>query len=267
MTTTEMKAKKPDKFVLYMKSVQDAIAEVDFLTRVYRQMRKKEPRVLREDFCGTAAVTCEWVQRGRDRRAYGIDLDKPTLQWGEKRHVSALGDMSSRVKLINGDVLDKHGFKADVVAALNFSYFIFKERQIMLQYAKGIRSSLAKDGLFVLDIFGGPDAQIEESEETDHGHFIYVWDQASYNPVNGHIKCHIHFKLPDGSMMRKAFTYDWRLWTLPEMTDLLKEAGFRSVDVYWEGTDPETGAGNGVYRHSQKGDDSVSWIAYIVAAK
>ena len=34
--------------------------------------------------------------------------------------------------------------------------------------------------------------------------------------------------------MNKAFTYDWRYWSLPELTELLKEAGFADAQVFWD---------------------------------
>lgn len=256
-----------DKYVLYQRSVQDAPVEVNFFDRVYRNLRGKEPLVLREDFCGTALVTCEWVKRGGERRSYGIDLHAPTLRWGRKHNMAPLGKAAARVNLICGNVLDGHPFKADMAVATNFSYFTFKDRPTMLRYARGIRRGLAPDGIFVLDIFGGPDAQIVQEEETNHGDFVYIWDQAYFNPVNSHIRCFIHFKLPKGRMMHRAFSYDWRLWSIPEMTDVLQEAGFRDVEIYWEGTQRSTGEGNGIFRRTTRGDDSAAWIAYIVAVK
>ena len=69
---------------------------------------------------------------------------------------------------------------------------------------------------------------------------LVIWDQKAYNPINGDMLCHIHFSFPDGSKIKKAFTYDWRLWTLPEIRELLLEAGFQRATVYWEGTNEET---------------------------
>jgi hypothetical protein len=46
---------------------------------------------------------------------------------------------------------------------------------------------------------------------------------------------------------------------------VLRDAGFREVTVFWEGTDRKSGEGNGVYRISTRGDSSPSWIAYIAA--
>ncbi|HLU47973.1 MAG TPA: class I SAM-dependent methyltransferase, partial [Planctomycetota bacterium] len=71
---------------------------------------------------------------------------------------------------------------------------------------------------------------------------------------------------PDGTRMRRAFSYEWRLWHLPEALDLLREAGFPNPVVYWEGTGKD-GKGNGIYRPSKVGDDATAWVAYIVAAK
>ena len=43
----------------------------------------------------------------------------------------------------------------------------------------------------------------------------------SPNPITHATTCHIHFKFPDGSKLKKAFTYEWRLWTAPEIRELL----------------------------------------------
>ncbi len=256
-----------DKFKLYQESVQDPASEVRLIQRVYRRMRGMDPRNLREDFCGTAILACEWVRRVPDGRAVGIDLDFPTLQYAKTHSVESLGKKARHVELIHGDVLHPPEFKPDVVAAFNFSYFVFKSRERLRTYCAKVHRSLARDGVFFLDLYGGPQAQEIMEEDTDHDGFTYVWDQASYNPITGETLCHIHFDFPDGSRMRKAFTYDWRLWTLPELRDLLSEVGFATVDAYWEGTDSETGGGNGIFRLSTKGDDAASWIAYVAAAK
>ena len=95
--------------------------------------------------------------------------------------------------------------------------------------------------MFFLDAFGGPDASDLTKEKTKIDGFTYIWEQAEFEPVTRRILCHIHFKFPDGSKIKRAFTYDWRLWTLPELRELLIEAGFARVRVYWEGDDGEGG--------------------------
>ena len=67
--------------------------------------------------------------------------------------------------------------------------------------------------------------------------------------------------------MDRAFDYYWRLWTLPEITEMLKVAGFSQVEVYWEGTDEESGEGDGVYTATDTGTADAGWVCYIVAEK
>jgi hypothetical protein len=81
------------------------------------------------------------------------------------------------------------------------------------------------------------------------------------------MRCHIHFKFPDGSRLKRAFSYEWRLWTLPELRDLLDEVGFSRTTVYWEGTDEETGEGNGIYEPAESGAADAGWICYLAAEK
>ena len=49
--------------------------------------------------------------------------------------------------------------------------------------------------------------------------------------------------------------------------DVLEEAGFSDVTVYWEGTDEENNEGNGIYEPSECGDADPGWVCYIVAVK
>jgi SAM-dependent methyltransferase len=272
------RTKRPQKHVLYQLSVQNPEFETGFIRRVYKSERGKDPLKLREDFCGTGILACEWVRRIPNGEAIGLDLHVPTLKWGEKENVSRLDGKADRVSLVKCDVLETNeyqfasgGSAPDIVAAFNFSYFVFKSRNVLLSYFRRVYESLDKDGLFFLDLYGGPEAQVEqeESREVDEEgyEFDYVWDQAKYNPITGEALCHIHFDFEDGTRMRRAFTYDWRLWSLPEVKDLLADAGFRRADVYWEGTDHSDGSGNGVFRKSLRGDDSQAWICYIVGVK
>ena len=77
---------------------------------------------------------------------------------------------------------------------------------------------------------------------------------------------HIHFTFPDDSRMDKAFSYTWRLWTLPEVQDLLLEAGFKRVTVYWQGFD-EDGEADGIFEPATEGDADAGWICYLSAEK
>ena len=55
------KADGADRYALYLDSVQEPSHEVSFFKRAFKKEFGREPVVLREDFCGTAAVCYEWV--------------------------------------------------------------------------------------------------------------------------------------------------------------------------------------------------------------
>ncbi|MBM3317732.1 MAG: class I SAM-dependent methyltransferase [Candidatus Eisenbacteria bacterium] len=260
-------ARRADRHALYESAVQNPPADVGFMQRTFRQHRGRPPRILREDFCGTAAMCAAWVKAHQRNRAWGIDLDERTLNWGIRRHLLPLGPPAARVTLIRQDVLAPVDFKSDVIAAFNFSYFAFKDRDTLRRYFSAARAALVRDGILYLDLFGGPESMDLREEQTELEGFTYVWDQAALNPITHEITCHIHFDFPDGSRLAHAFSYRWRLWQIPEVEDLLREAGFRRSMVYWEGTERKTGEGNGVYRPSRKGDNAPAFVCYLLGLK
>jgi SAM-dependent methyltransferase len=260
-------AKTADRHTLYEASVQDTSTDIAFIDRVFRKRHKRLPTTLREDFCGTGRLCADWVATRPERHAIGLDLHRPTMRWGEKRHIAALdASAQGRVKLQQGNVLDGIASRVDVTVAFNFSYCVFKQRAELLRYFKRVHHDLHEDGLFFLDIHGGTEVFEEMEETTAHKGFTYVWDQAPYDAITGLTKRYIHFRFPDGSQMQRAFSYDWRLWHLPEMREVLLDAGFRKVEVYWEGADAD-GTGDGKFKLRQRAENELSWIAYIVAVR
>jgi hypothetical protein len=261
-------ASQANRHHLYQESVQDTAAEIDFVEETWQKLRSRPAELLREDFCGSANTACEWIRRDPQHYAIGIDLDAEVLEWGRHNNLERLDDdQYDRITLLQENVLDTQPELADIVLAMNFSYYLFLERFDMLRYFRGVHASLLDDGIFFLDAYGGYDAPRELQEERECDGFTYIWDQESFNPIDSLMTCHIHFEFPDKSRMERAFTYHWRLWTLPEIRELLAEAGFTEVTVYWEGTDEDSNEGNGIYEPTQKGDADPGWVCYIVAEK
>ena len=259
------RARRADKFELYEKAVQEPEADIRLIERIFRNHYGRSPRRLREDFCGTAILACRWVEEHRDNRAWGIDLDSTTLRRGRDRNVAALTpEQSARVKLIEGNVLDVGHEKVDVTAAFNFSYFVFTTRADLREYFEKARATLVDEGILILDAYGGADAQRTGEERRPVGGFHYIWDQHEFDPIQNRVVNFIHFIFPDGSKLRRAFRYDWRLWSLPEIREVLVEAGFSTTEVYWEGTNHETGEGNDVFTRREHAPDDPAWVAYIV---
>lgn len=256
-----------DRHELYEASVQSVRDEVEFLESAFTELTGRKAVTMREDFCGTAAAACEWVRGRRRRQAVAVDIDPQVLAWGRERHVASLKPKErARVRLVEGDVRSAETGIVDIAVAFNFSWWTFKTRQDLLGYFRAVHDSLAEDGMFVLDIYGGSDAYDEQEEETDFGLFTYVWDQHAFDPVSARYICHIHFRFPDGSELPRAFSYDWRLWTLPETRELLAEAGFARSVVYWQGED-EDGEPSGEFSIVERGEADPAWIAYVAATK
>lgn len=261
-----------DKFDLYQQSVQHADHEVEFFDQAFKEEYKRKPRSLREDFCGTFAVCCEWVKLGKKREAIGVDLCPETLQWGKDHNLSELSKSEQkRVTIIEQDVRKKNKPKADVLAAQNFSFWIFKTRKEVIEYFKIAHANLNDEGIMVMDMMGGGGCYTEEHTDKrtivkGKKGFKYHWEQARFNPVTADCSFYISFKFPDGSKLRRAFGYHWRFWTIPEVREMLVEAGFSASYVYWEEED-EDGEDTGEWKKAAEAPSHESWVAYIVAIK
>ena len=275
---TKLTAKTANKHVLYEEAVQCVEADVDFFLKTYSEKRGGAPLTLKEDFCGTAALACDFIKRGPENRAWGVDLDRPTLDWGEQEHASKLGDAQSRLVLIEDNVLAVTKPQVQIVCALNFSFSVFKTRSELRAYFDKALKSLTKDGMFFVDCFGGSEC-LEAMEEdrkitpesrpdgTVFEPFTYVWEQAEFNPINHHMTNYIHFQFKDGTKLRKAFEYDWRFWTLPELQEIMIEAGFSEAEVFIEGWDDEEDEADGVFVKQTSMENIAGWVGYVVGTK
>jgi hypothetical protein len=253
------------KYDYYERSVQNAEGEVSFMHDEYTRFYGHSPYVFREDFCATCAISCSWVPQVKECEAYGVDLDPEPLKMGLSRHYSKLTkSQQGRMHYLQQNVLKVKTPPVDVVCAFNFSYFIFKSRKQILQYFKTVRKSLNKQGVFFLDIFAGPESQKLITDTKKLKGLTYYWECQHFNPFTHECTFAIHFKDAKGKKHNNVFTYDWRFWTMPELRDLLSEAGFSKTVVYWEGDD-EDGNGNGVFTPAEDAENCDAWVSYIAA--
>lgn len=262
-------ASQADRYSLYLQAVQAPDVDAKFLARVYRDTVGRPARRLREDFCGTFAICCAWASEGKEREAWGIDLDPEPLNWGRQHNLNLLSaKKQARVHIVQDDVRTAKAPPVDVVAAQNFSYCCFKQRQELTGYFSRAYDALDTEGIFVTDLFGGYESIEDDREEvTEFDGFDYVWDQDRYDPINAQGTYKIHFRFSDKSEMTDAFVYEWRLWTIPEVREVMEQVGFARTEVYWEGTDPKTGEGTGRYNKMTEGECDPAWICYIVGVK
>lgn len=256
-----------DKHTYYEMAVQNPQNEVDFFNEKFQEIRKRQAFTLREDFCGTAAISCKWVAQSPKHLAYGIDLDPDPIAYGKEYHLAKLDKESQgRMQYIEGNVLNSGSPKVDITFAFNFSYFIFKKRSELLQYFKAALASLNDDGVFFVDIFGGPDSQTVMTDVIKHEGFKYYWECQKFNPITNDCRFAIHFKRKGEKKRKDCFVYNWRMWTMIEIRELMLEAGFKETLAYWEGEDEE-GDGNGEFYLSEDEENCDAWVTYIAAIK
>jgi hypothetical protein len=262
---------KYNKYALYEEAVQSPEQDITLFAAVYRRARRKEARRLREDFCGTFLLATEWVRRDPHNSALALDLDNEPLNSGRTRHFKKLSASEKRrLKIKQQDVISITTPKSDIIVANNFSFNIFKQRELLLRYFRACYKSLDHDGVLILEAAGGP-GMIEKNKERKtlydarkKAYAVYVWDQKYFNPINHDARYSIHFKFKDGTQMKDVFTYDWRLWTLPELRDVMIDAGFKSTQVYWESNHKD---GTDEYLPIEDGDNPWAWISYVVGLK
>ena len=140
-------ADKADKYDCYQQSVQEPEHEIDIFDQAFREAYNRKALKLREDFCGTFAVCCYWVESDSKRSAWGIDLCEETLQWGKNNNLNKLKEKDSRrVTVMEQDVRERSTPQVDVLAAQNFSFWIFKTREEVLEYFKIAYANLASEG-------------------------------------------------------------------------------------------------------------------------
>jgi hypothetical protein len=242
-----------DRFDCYELCVQSP-RHVTALLHAIAARDGNEPTLLREDFCGSAAVSRRWIEEahGKDethpwraRRAIAIDCDADVID--RARRLATPLD-SGPFQLLQGDCAAKDApaanETADIVFVGNFSIGYCHARSTLVRYLKQSFARLkGPRGVFACDSYGGPGAfaiggirrrHPSKGHETIH----YIWQHEEADPSTGMVTNSISFEIErDGQIveqMPRAFVYRWRLWSLPELRDAMMDAGFGGVEVYTE---------------------------------
>lgn len=239
-----------DRFDLYECCVQSPRHVVNFL----RAAHSGEPLVLREDFCGSGAVSRRWaaeaIKRGDDARALAVDMDAEVI---DKARELAREIEPRRIEFVQGDCV--HGSVpyadrgTDVIFVGNFSIGYLQTREVLIEYLRACRNRLEAGncgfggGIFVCDIYGGAGAfklgAIQRRHTGPKGEVVhYLWRHESADPMTGMVENSISFRVEkDGEIVDEipdAFRYLWRLWGLAELREAMLDAGFGETSVHSE---------------------------------
>jgi len=262
-----------DRHALYELCVQSTKHLEPFL----RAVHGGGPRVLGEDFAGTAALSHRWAREVGGGRAVAVDLDAEALRFR---------GAAEGVETIEADVLACER-PADVVFVGNFSIGYRHTRGDLVAYLEHARSRLNAGGVFVCDTYGGESAFLTGEVHRDHyiaggdvpeclvphrGKRVrYTWEQRDADPVTGMVTDVCHFRVVDAGgtielELPDAFVYRWRLWSIPELRDALTDAGFAGVEVYSKTADAVDQDGNVYVRPIEDGGDELDDSFIVLVA-
>lgn len=259
-----------DKYSYYEATVQCVENDIEFIDTQFKKLTGNRAATLREDFGGTGKLACEWVRLGNQFKSWAIDLDGEPIHYGKEHHHSKLNDeQKERMSYVQENVLNAVEYRTDIVVAFNFSYFCFKKRKDLLEYFKSVYNSLNDGGMFFIDLFGGTEAQDLVEEETEYDDYSYFWDCDKFDPISNECIFKIHFKPKGKAKVEDVFVYDWRLWSLPELREIMEEAGFPKTVAYWEedDEDEDDDSGSGEFYISESEENCESWVTYIAGIK
>lgn len=254
----------PTALSLYESCVQNP----ELAVKLLRGIHGDSPRILAEDFCGTAALSRAWVRAIENSRAIAADIDPAPLKRAkaeiaklrgrsrEKARGKSLAPSAKAVRILRADVLTSvplAKLRADVLFVGNFSIGEIHDRATLVRYLARSRERLLKGGVFVCDIYSGESAFRVGTTQREHiladgTRVKYTWEQRTADPFTAQVENALHFRVFKGSELvrdlRDAFVYRWRLWSIPELRDAMFEAGFDRVDVYAQLPDAEDSEGN-----------------------
>lgn len=271
----------PDRYECYELCVQSPRHIVSFL----RAVHGNQPRVLHEDFSGTAAVSRYWVREverrgdGGPGAAVAIDLDDEALARAV-RAASGAG-VDGHIELLRADLtqpLPKRGREPapDVVFVGNFSIGYLHTRRELLTYLRGVKERLDQGqggfggGVLACDTYGGAGAfklggltRVHPSRGRDM--IRYHWVHEAADPLTGMVENSISFRVErDGDVVQewpRAFVYRWRLWSIAELREAMHEAGFRETEVYKDVNIAPDQTAAAVQDPCELGED---WIVLVV---
>ncbi len=256
-------APRLDKYALYERCVTDPARLIPFLDAVHGG----GPATLREDFSGPAPLARAWAARSGRHSAVAVDNDPDPLA-----HAAA-----ERVRTVCADVLDADD-RAEILAATNFPLGYCHTRRDLLTYLKHARGCLRRGGIFVADMYGGSDAfsplSLTQKLKGPASEAIeYTWTQKEADHLTNRVIDTLSFKVtPRGKgakayTLNDAFVYDWRLWSIPELTDAMHDAGFSAVEVYSDLGDAIDQDGNLLVRPVEPGELDDNFVVYFVGRR
>jgi hypothetical protein len=284
-----------DRHECYELCVQSPRHVVSLLEAIHAN----QPRILHEDFSGTAAVSRRWSATP-GHRAVAVDLDAEIL--ARAQDFARRDNVVEQITFVQQDILTNNpeaGTRStptttkpsvlsptrvptpapapDIIFVGNFSIGYIHRRADLVRYLRHCRARLAQGnagfggGIFACDTYGGSSAftlgALERRHPSRNREIIrYCWQHEAADPLTSMVTNSISFRIElDGEIIHelpRAFVYHWRLWSIAELREAMHEAGFTSTAVY---SDLNIAPGQPATPITDPTDLNQDWIVLITA--
>lgn len=194
----------------------------------------KNAKTILELACGTGVQAVRFAQAGYD--VTGLDLSYEMLELAQKRAEIA-GVM---LELAQADMMALEGVgDFDAVTCYSDSLCYMENEAAVLRVFEGVHSVLNHGGVFIFDVHSI--YQMEEvfagySYHENYEEFAFVWD--TYKGEHEYSVVHeLTFFVKDENgeperFIRRDEVHEERTYPIETYVDLLKQAGFGSVEIF-----------------------------------
>jgi SAM-dependent methyltransferase len=182
--------------------------------------------------CGGGDQARELARRGME--VVGVDIAQSLVDYGNR----AAGEENLKVQLICGDMRDER-FNTEFDSCIVVGAFGFFNHEGNRQVLDVVKAALKKDGGFYIQ---GPNPLTRMRRPWKSWHEMedgYVLMESNYDPSSGKTTDGFFYIRTDGELTRfspkpedAGFSLETRLYTLPEMADLLKTASLQPEATY-----------------------------------
>jgi len=207
----------------------DYASWADYIEKHFRR-RKLPGRTVLDLACGTGSLTWELAARGYE--TIGVDRSPEMLAQAAQKHRE--GAIPPLFLCQSMEKLDLYGTVDACVCCLDSVNYVTDPRKLLRAFRR-VRLFLAPGGLFLFDVnspekLEGLDGQVflDETEES-----YCVW-RAAYSRRSRICSYYMDlFRLDPASGLwaREEELHRERAYPVPELTDLLREAGFSEIQI------------------------------------
>lgn len=195
-------------------TMRSAVSDLAYET-IVTSPRKETFQIL-DVGCSDGLMLEQLVQRFEEYGCgyyYGVDVSEPMLKKARQRFIK-----NDKVKIINHDVSEKIlGGPYDIVTSvLTLQFIPINYRQQIIQNIYNSLSGVRGTFLMVEKVLGN----------TANINTLFVNEYHKYKELHGYSKDQIERKRLSLEGVLVPVTNDWNI-------DLLKQAGFKQVDVFW----------------------------------